>query len=374
MSAKRLSATNNSAIASVSISKNILTLSCQSKPLHSLLSQALVAFTIEFDNEAEHRMAHRTSNFGAPGGRGSPWLVSMVMWFNCIRYLAEQNMDAGELERAAGTKTNLRGMQRWGCVQLRADGQIALTPAGRRAYEIWKPLFGELEQRWCDRLGRDAIDGLRKALLNIAVQLPADLPDCMPIVSYGQRTPDEYISRPGAANFKEMTLAALMAKVLLQFTRDFEKSFRLSLPVCANILQIISNEGMQVRELPVASGIAKEAIDLMLRFLQKHGLATVTAENPSPFRNVSLSDSGLRARGKYLETVNKIEISWNNRYGAGALNALRLQLTHVVCDSQRCLLKGAEPYADNWRAKLRARRVLPNQPVITHRGGYPDGS
>jgi hypothetical protein len=49
-------------------------------PLPTLLSHALVAFTIEFDNEFEHRVPHRTTNHGSTGSRSSPWLVSMVMW------------------------------------------------------------------------------------------------------------------------------------------------------------------------------------------------------------------------------------------------------------------------------------------------------
>ena len=51
-----------------------------SLPLTALLSQALVAFTIEFENEFERRMPHRTSNYG--GSRQGPWLVSLVMWSN----------------------------------------------------------------------------------------------------------------------------------------------------------------------------------------------------------------------------------------------------------------------------------------------------
>jgi len=31
-------------------------------PLPTLLSHALVAFTIEFDNESEHQLPHRTTN------------------------------------------------------------------------------------------------------------------------------------------------------------------------------------------------------------------------------------------------------------------------------------------------------------------------
>src|SRR5438034_306366 len=50
-------------------------------PLSALLSQALVAYTIEFDNEAEHRLPHRTTSHGASGpgdGAPVPWLVSLA--------------------------------------------------------------------------------------------------------------------------------------------------------------------------------------------------------------------------------------------------------------------------------------------------------
>lgn len=59
-------------------------------PLSALLSQALVAFVIEFDNEFEHRTPHRTSDHGATQGSPSaPWLVSMAMWMNFIRFVPD---------------------------------------------------------------------------------------------------------------------------------------------------------------------------------------------------------------------------------------------------------------------------------------------
>ena len=42
-------------------------------PLSTLLSQALVAFTIEFDNEFEHQMPHRTTQPRLPGQRIPGW-------------------------------------------------------------------------------------------------------------------------------------------------------------------------------------------------------------------------------------------------------------------------------------------------------------
>jgi DNA-binding MarR family transcriptional regulator len=66
--------------------------------LPALLSQALVAFTIELDNEFEHLMPQRTTGHGATGAlEGTPWLVSMVMWCNCMRFLRPEGMTVGEL-------------------------------------------------------------------------------------------------------------------------------------------------------------------------------------------------------------------------------------------------------------------------------------
>lgn len=45
--------------------------------LSGLLSRALVAFTLEFDNEFEHQAPHRTTSSRSKAARGSPWLVAM---------------------------------------------------------------------------------------------------------------------------------------------------------------------------------------------------------------------------------------------------------------------------------------------------------
>ena len=56
--------------------------------LSTLLSQAPIAFAIEFDNEFEHRMPHRTTNHG--GTLYAPWLVSLAMWSNCMQFTGEE--------------------------------------------------------------------------------------------------------------------------------------------------------------------------------------------------------------------------------------------------------------------------------------------
>ena len=111
-------------------------------PLSTLLSQVLVAFTIEFDNEFERQMPHRTTMSRAAGGsRGGPWLVSMVMWSNFMQYVGEEGVTVGELQRLARVpKLSLSGMERWGYVNCRTkEGPLAVviraTAKGRMAQE-----------------------------------------------------------------------------------------------------------------------------------------------------------------------------------------------------------------------------------------------
>jgi hypothetical protein len=72
-------------------------------PLSGLLSQVLVAFTIECDNEFERQLPHRTSNYGSTAGRGAgPWPVSMAMWWTCMRFVGQDGVTVAELPGAPG--------------------------------------------------------------------------------------------------------------------------------------------------------------------------------------------------------------------------------------------------------------------------------
>jgi hypothetical protein len=65
------------------------------RPLTVLLSQALIAFTIELDNEWEQRVPTATTNFG---GRGV-WGTSLRQWSNFMQYVPE---DGGRPSGASG--------------------------------------------------------------------------------------------------------------------------------------------------------------------------------------------------------------------------------------------------------------------------------
>ncbi len=88
-------------------------------PLPALLSQALVAFTIEFDNAAEQQIQHYTTRHG--GSRRDVWLVSMAMWLNCMRYVGTDPVKVADIASLARCGTNLDGMRRWGYLTLEPD-------------------------------------------------------------------------------------------------------------------------------------------------------------------------------------------------------------------------------------------------------------
>jgi hypothetical protein len=111
------------------------------RPLFALLSHPFVAFTIEVDNEFERRMPHRTTVGG--GVPGAPFLVSSVMWWNCMHFLTDEGVRKDDLITLARTKTNLDGMRGWGYIKLQPDSVIRATANGRAAGAIWQPLFSE---------------------------------------------------------------------------------------------------------------------------------------------------------------------------------------------------------------------------------------
>jgi DNA-binding MarR family transcriptional regulator len=371
-------------------------------PLPTLLSQTLVAFTIEFDNEFEHRLPHRTTAFGSTSAsRRAPWLVSLVMWSNCMRFVTEAGISVGELERLARTRTNLDGMRRWGYITIetappagrakrrRTDWVLRPTPPGRRAREIWEPLFGVIEARWQERFGRNQVDDLRESLLAVARPLNR-LPDCLPILTHGlfsnagqpgfdldlESEADDGQHPPLAAVDPQVSLAALLSRVLLAFGIEFERDSDVSIAISANLLRVLDERGVQVRELPLLTGVSKEAISMALGSLERQRRVVVEPDpGASRFKTVRLTSKGREAQAAYRRRLGSIEERWETRSGKD-VRALRRSLERLVDPSAKAspLLRGLEPYPDGWRASIRAPNTLPHYPMVLHRGGFPDGS
>jgi DNA-binding MarR family transcriptional regulator len=365
-------------------------------PLATLLSHALVAFTIEFDNEAEHQMPHRTTRHGStPGLRHGPWLVSLVMWSNCLQFVGEEGVRVAELENRARTKTNLSGMERWGYVAVEPDpadrrrkpprsaGVIRATPAGRKAQEVWRPLFGAIEKRWEARFGKEEIDRLRESLRALINQFDADLPDCLPILGYGlfSRGPSrERLAGPKCEGRlrPDLPLAALLSRALLAFAIEFERESEFSLAVSANVLRVLHEKGVPVRDLPLLTGVSKEGISMAMGILRKKNAVVIEPDQTgSRGKAARLTPQGREAQDAYRRFVGTIEKRWEGRFGKDRMRVLRESLDRLVGDGTAQgspLFGGLAPYSDGWRASARKTHTLPHYPMVLHRGGFPDGS
>ena len=366
-------------------------------PLSALLSQALVAFTIEFDNEAEHRLPHRTTSHGTsgPGDGDATWLVSLAMWENCMRYVTGEPITVADLEARARTGTNLDGMRRWGYVTIDGTAQkvhsgrpgpdtvLRATAAGLRARAIWRPLAGQVEQRWRERLGADQVAGLRDPLIGLVSRLDPGLPDCLPILGAdllsrgpGAGLPPRPASSDAAsASPQTLPLSALLSRALLSFAVEYEREAGLSLAVGANVLRVLGADGTRLRDLPALTGTSKEAARWALGVLTRRGLA---AEAPDPAASrgkvARLTPRGLGAQRVYHELAGAIERRWHERFAHGVTESLRACLGPLAAGDPPLLFAGLEPYPDNWRASVRPPVILPYFPMVLHRGGYPDGS
>jgi methyltransferase (TIGR00027 family) len=365
-------------------------------PLSALLSAALVAFTIEADNEAERRLPHRTTNDGrsAAATAAAPWLTSLLMWANCLRELPDEGITVAELRRRARTGTNLDGMRRWGYVRYTPDpgrgkrpgpdAIIAPTEAGRRAREVWQAATEETEARWRTRFGPEMIDRLRAALADVVEGLDPALPDCLPILGHGLRSkfepaepsePADLQPADGQPDAVGLPLWALLSKPLLAFALEYERAPGPSIAVGANLLRVLTPAGVRTRDLPARAGISKEAVAMAVGVLTETGLAT---EGPDPdgsrFKVTRLTDAGRAARDDYAARVAAIEAGWRARLGPGRVKALRAALEPLATGDPAPLFAALEPRQGNWRARAKPPLVLPHYPMTLHRGGYPDGA
>jgi methyltransferase (TIGR00027 family) len=326
-------------------------------PLSALLSQALVAFTIEFDNEAEHRLPHRTTSHGASGpgpgdGAPAPWLVSLAMWENCMRYVTDEPITVGDLEARARTGTNLDGMRRWGYITIDGTARKAhngrpgrnavlrATAAGLRAREIWRPLPGFIEQRWRERLGADQLSRLRNPLTSMVSRLDRGLPDCLPILGAAllSQGPDPRLPpRPDGIAPEALPLSALLSRVLLALALEYEREAGLSLAVAANVLRVLGPEGTRLRDLPALTGTSTASVRWALGILTRGDLA---AEEPDPAASrgkvARLTPRGLDAQHLYHELTGTIERRWHDRFTPGVTGALRASLEPLVAGRRSC--------------------------------------
>jgi hypothetical protein len=360
-------------------------------PLSALLSHALVAFTIEADNDFERELPHRTTRHGrSAAAPGAPWLVSLAMWANCLQFVTPAGMTVRELELAARTPTNLDGMRRWGYLDIdpappaggskkpRLTAVLRPTGWGTRAQDAWRPLPSAVEERWKTRFGAAELAALRSSLAGLA---RGDLPDCLPILGYGL-----YCRGPGPgaghdAGGRELPFYTLLSRVLLAFALEYEAEAELSLAISANLLRVLGPAGRPVRDLPELAGVSKEAISAAASYLQRHSYAALEpAPPPGRGQVLRLTGQGAAAQQLYQELPARIEERWQAASPPGIIGTLRRQLERLTGPGdgpgagRPWLMSGLEPPPGSWRAATGTPRTLPHFPMVLHRGGFPDGS
>jgi hypothetical protein len=127
--------------------------------------------------------------------------------------------------------------------------------------------------------------------------------------------------------------------------------------------------------------VAKEAIAVWMRELESRGHVVI---GPGPVRLARLTAKGRAAQ----ELASRIDQDWRHRFGVdviGELTGAAQDLFGADGQGQLRLAQGLRPYPNGWRAHppylaqttalLRdPGGTLPHYPVVSHRGGFPDGS
>jgi hypothetical protein len=320
--------------------------------LPTLLSQLLVAFTVELDNEFERRM-------GEAGYVGAQ--LSLVVWTNLMRFLAEGPVAVGKLAARAlcpqeGAKALLGCLERWGFVSLeaarpretpsprskareflgkrdgwgsgrgiRADLRVVPTAKGAKAIETWTPLEAEIEERWRERFGMDAVEQLCASLQTVVEQFEVELPHG---VTVGLLVPEEHDFPPRASGGTVgLSLPALLSQALFAFANDFDREAGVSLALCANAIRVLGPEPVREAEIPRLTESSPETSGIGW---QLNPYILVEAD-PTAARGkvVRLSPRGLEVQQKYHVLVEAIELEWQDQYGKRAVGNLRKALEAI---------------------------------------------
>jgi hypothetical protein len=319
------------------------------RPLSALLSQLLVAFTVEFDNEFERQMGEA----GYPGAR-----LSLVLWANLLRFVSDRALSVRELAGQAMApekeiKHQLGCLERWRFVVfepskaggppaparfhrqsgreqrdgwgsgrgIRADWMVRLTSKGLTASGIWPPLFGAIERRWEKRFGKDEINSLREALQKVAGKLDAELPQALPPGGEGLY-PHRATSGTGLTpSLASQALPTLLSQLLLTFRLEFDGESPAPLWLCANTIRVLAENPVRLADIPRLTGGSQETSGIGWQIKPY----VVVMPDPTAKRGkvVCLSPRGLRAQQTYYRLVGEIEKRWEERFGKEEIGRLR---------------------------------------------------
>jgi DNA-binding MarR family transcriptional regulator len=349
------------------------------RPLLALLSQILVAYTVELDNAFEHRMGLA----GYPGA-----LLSLVMWSNLMRFLVDGEISVRDLAAQAlapdeDIKLELGCLERWGFVMLQPDvgderpisrrvhrlkgrllrdgwgsgrgirsgWRVCLTEKGQKAAEIWRSLVPEIEDRWSARFGHNQLDGLRKALAAVAAQFDLQLPGGVPL--QWNATPS-YPKASGPRTIPEL-LPVLLSQLLLVLTIEFNSDSRCPLWLCANTLRVLEPAPVRLSDIVRLSGASRASGDIGWQV--RPFVIVETDQGTKRGKVARLSPLGLEAMESYRARVRQIENRCQERFGREVFQAIRsglLNLFEARRDDRLLLSDGLIPAEGTMRAGAQA--------------------
>ena len=332
-----------------------------------------MAFAIEADNAAEAAGSEHV---------GRLFRISVAMWANGLRLIDDGGTTVDELRSRARAACNIGGLERWGWIAVgdvgtkRRDGYgshrgvqgstvLRPTRAGSYARRLWPRVVTRVEEQWQVRFGTELVGRLRDALAPLAGRMPWSPPEVNP--SDGFYT--HIFDGPAAADDAEHTpLVALLGQALTALTLEHEKDAEVSLPIAADLLRVIDDRVSRMHDLPLLSGVSKEAVAMAVNYLLRDHLS-----EPRPERSIALTVTGLDALDGYRARAGR----WRNA-------ALQHLLEEVV-ENREALAEGLVPPQGCWRGEkpylAQTQRLLadppgalPWHPMVLHRGGWPDGS
>lgn len=328
---------------------------------------------------------------------GRLFRISLSFWANGLRLIDEDGITVADLRARAGAGCNVPGLERWGWIHIgdvdegsrRRDGygssrgvkpETVLRPtrAGHWARRVWPEKLAEVDAAWRSRFGSRTLSGLEKALRGTGLVRPWGLPQVQPADGFrthvrfdGTKAADQEARTPAPGEpAGDPPLAARLAAVLTAVTLEVEAEAAAPLPLSANFLRVLDSGPMAVREIPAAAGVSKEAATMAGGYLRRRGLATESE------RRLALTPTGRSALEESRAQVGG--------RGLGADSALRQALVRVLTQTD-ALCAGLHPAPGCWRDQKPYRAqtdriladplaALPRQPMVLHRGGWPDGA
>jgi hypothetical protein len=143
---------------------------------------------------------------------------------------------------------------------------------------------------------------------------------------------------------------------------------------------------MELRDLHRDAGVSKEAMSGCVKLLED--LEYIDIDITGKTKIVILTDTGSRAQAKYRRVLRETELHWRAQYGENVIDDLRagLEDLFLVDDNDEFLMaEGLRVHEEDWRAHPPyvaqteliledPETYLPHYPMISHRGGFPDGS